>query len=238
MYYENTGTRSRPVLTRRTIPGNLKGPGISRACVVDWNNDGLPDLLADGAVFINEGTAKAPKWSQNGRQITIPWGVYSAPGLAGKMADMDGNGREDVSCDIGGNFYSVKGSAYSPVQVSLGSAKVNGRPIEHPGPGYGDAYSFTTMTDWDGDGLADLLWGTQQGNIYMHRNLGIAGSFEFAPGVKLRLITGEDLKVGPPVVASAEEAADFTILQGSRIRFFGGDIDGDKIKDLAVTDTY
>ncbi len=236
MYYENTGTRSQPSLTRKTIPGALKGPYISRATVVDWNNDKLADLLVGDMVYMNEGTASNPKWSNNTQQITIPWGIYSASGIMNKMVDMNGDGAADASSDIGGSFYSVSGSPYSPKDEHLGPAQVGGKRISYPGPGYGDHYSFTTMRDWDKDGKADLLWGTQQGNIYLHRNLG--NSFNFAEGIKLKLSNGEDLKVGPPVFDSPEKATDFTLLQGSRIRFMGDDFDGDGIDDLAVTDTY
>ena len=242
MYYENVGTRSKPDLTRRIIPGDLRGPDISRATVVDWNNDRLPDLLVSGggnlSVFINEGTPKNPKWQANARHLTIPWGIYSASGIVNSMVDMDGDGKVDASSDISGAFYSVSGSAYSPTEVGRGSAKVGGKPIVHPGPGYGDFYGFTTMRDWDKDGRADLLWGTQQGNVYLHRNLGGSDPFEFAAGVKLKLTTGEDLQVGPPVFDSPEMATDFTVLQGSRIRFMADDFDKDGIDDLAVTETY
>lgn len=238
MYYVNMGTPSSPQLTRRPIPGKLEGPGISRANVVDWNNDGLPDLFADGSVYFNEGTPKAPRWTTKGQRVNIPWGVYSAPGLVSQRVRAWSKGQKDIRMDGSGQFYAVGGTAYAPEQMDLGGATVDGKPIDHPGPGYGDGYRFTAMVDWDQDSLPDLLWGTQQGNIYLHRNLGKEGAFAFAPGVKLQLTTGEDLKVGPPVVASAAAATNFTVLQGSRIRFFGGDIDGDGILDLAVTDTY
>ena len=238
MYYENIGSRSQHSLTRKTIPGALKGQDISRATVVDWNNDKLADLLVCDLVYINEGTASNPKWSNNTKLVTIPWGLYSVAGIMNKMVDMNGDGTVDASTDIEGGFFSLLGSPYSPGEKHLGPAHAGGKLISHPGPGYGDYYSYTTMRDWDKDGKADLLWGTQQGNIYLHRNLGASSQFDFAEGVKLKLSTGEDLKVGPPVFDSPTKATDFTLLQGSRIRFMADDFDGDGIDDLAVTDVY
>ncbi len=247
MYYENTGTRALPNLTRRAMPktGDFPPGGeIARATVVDWNNDGLPDLLVNShgsdivSLFLNEGTPKKPMWPSNGKPLTIPWGLYTAAGLGNDIVDMDADGQGDVSINNGNSFYSITGSAYSPSRVNRGTATIGGKPIEHPGPGYGDGHRFTIMRDWDKDGRADLLWGTHQGNIYLHRNLGGSDPFEFAEGVKLKLNSGEDLKVGPPVVDSPEKAVDFTILQGSRINFMSDDFDGDGIDDLAVTETY
>jgi hypothetical protein len=51
------------------------------------------------------------------------------------------------------------------------------------------------------------------------------------------LTSGDDLKVGPPVVPR-DQATDFTTLQGSRILFVTADFDGDGILDLCVAETY
>ena len=46
-----------------------------------------------------------------------------------------------------------------------------GNRIEHPAP-RGDGWIFTQLADLDGDGRLDLLYGTHEGHIYLHRNLG------------------------------------------------------------------
>ncbi len=247
MYFENTGTKSAPNLARREMPKRGDFPkevGIARATVVDWNNDNLPDLLVNAHgghvtlfIFMNEGTPKNPKWA-DAKPVTLPWALYNAASMSNIMVDMEINGAKETVSAVGNMFFSITGSAPSPSEVNRGTAKVGGKPIKHHGPGYGDEYWFTTLRDWDRDGKTDLLWGTHQGNIYLHRNLGGADPFAFAEGIKLKLSTGEDLKVGPPVVDSPEKATDFTILQGSRIRFIAEDFDKDGIDDLAVTDTY
>jgi len=239
MYYKNSGTMSNPVLSRLPVTDQMKGPDISRVNVVDWDNDGLPDLLVKGTIlYINEGTANNPKWPQNGKTMNIPWGVYSAPAIVGSMVKMKVNGVAELIANSYDGFYAITGSIYSPEQKNRGTATANGKAINHPGPGYGDEYYFTSLSDWDNDGKADLLWGTHQGNIYLHKSLGDINAFNFDEGIKLKLLMGEDLKVGPAVVNSPSLATDFTILQGSRIRFTVNDFDGDGIKDLAITDTY
>ena len=53
MYFKNAGTARQPRLTRTDLPriGKFPGGAIARASVVDWNADGLDDLLVnDGMV--------------------------------------------------------------------------------------------------------------------------------------------------------------------------------------------
>lgn len=241
MYFKNIGAQSNPILNRHALPGNLEGPGISRATVVDWNNDQLADLLVSGggevSLFLNEGTAEKPLWSNaHAQSIKIPWGIYNVWGMLNDKVDMIING-EKMKVSVQGNqFLTVSGSAYSPTLEQLGTGKSGGHPIDHPGPGYGDPYGYTVLRDWNGDGKPDLLWGTHQGNIYLH--LGTDKPFDFESGIKLTLTDGSDLKVGPPVMDSPSKATDFTVLQGSRIVFIAADFDSDGIDDLAVTDTY
>src|SRR5262249_2123284 len=152
-------------------------------------------------VFMDQGTAQAPRWRMTDTSLTIPWGIVSSYALAGSAADVDGDGSPEMI--EGDEFFRVYGSPHSPHFERLAQALVNGKPIYHPGPGYGDPEYHTVLCDWDGDGVADLLWGTQQGNLFLHR--GIKGRpFSFEPGIQLKLVTGEPLKVGPPVVKPEE----------------------------------
>lgn len=250
MYFDNTDYG----LTRKPLPTIGKLPdengeaekrlhasfSIARASVADWNNDKLPDLLVNSGdqlyLYLNEGTADNPKWRITLKGLTIPWGIYKAYAMSINGIDMDADGTAEAV--TGTKFYSIAGSPYSPTQTYRGIPTVSGKPIEHPGPGYGDLWLYTGLSDWDKDGKVDLLWGTQQGNIYLHRGLGGSNLFDFDEGIKLKLNTGEALRVGPPVFDSPEDVVDFTILQGSRIRFLADDFDKDGIDDLAVTETY
>lgn len=242
MFYKNIGTVRAPRFTRVPLPrsGEFPEGTIARPSVVDWNNDGLPDLVVGFSgklyVFLNEGSARQPKWRMNHQALTGPWAFDRDVDLVGPAASVTPGARPDLL--VGSNFFSVTGSPYSPRITQVGMATSAGKPIQHPGPGYGDAYSFTYFHDWDRDGKPDLLWGTQQGNIYLHRGRGGKNPFDFEPGILLKLTTGEPIRVGPPVMASPEKVTDFTVLQGSRIQFVVTDFDGDGIEDLVVTDTY
>ena len=103
---------------------------------------------------------------------------------------------------------TLRGGIHAPSGEPRGVANVRGGPINHPGPGYGDGYHYTWMADWNDDGRADLLWGTQQGNIYLHLKDDGHDPTSFEEGELLTLSTGEPLRVGPPVVESPAEAKD------------------------------
>ncbi len=243
MYYRGGGDSKKPTFTRTPFPrdGQFPRGAIARPSLVDWNNDGLIDLMVnmrgDIFVYLNVGSARNPKWKTSEQHLTIPWGFTVGVDVVAESGDVTGDAQAEFL--TGQTFFSVRGSPHSPEILRLGSASVNGKPISHPGPGYGDAYYHTSLHDWDVDGKADLLWGTQQGNVFFHRAIGTKEKpFEFAEGVMLKTLDGQPVKVGPPVVASREQATDFTMLQGSRIRMLSADFDGDKVDDLIVTDTY
>src|SRR4029079_8334205 len=110
----------------------------------------------------------APMWEMNAKPLTGTWGFARDSGFTSAM-DMNGDGRMELLS--GSTFLGYDGSPYTPHSVPRGSISVDGHAINHPGPGYGDPYYCTAVCDWDHDGIADLLWGTQQGNLYLHRGL-------------------------------------------------------------------
>lgn len=243
MYFRNDGDARTPNLARVGLPrdGDFPRGQIARPVAIDWNEDGLVDLLVSDAsgdlrVFLNRGTQSTPRWDMNAEPLTLPWGFVPHMDFNGSWADFDGDGKHDVLA--GTNVRRLTGSVHAPEQVSAGRITSHGKPIEHPGPGYGDPYYFTCAADWDKDGHPDVLWGTHQGGIYLHRGDNDANPQSFDDGVALKLTTGETLRLGPEPVGSAEEAKDFTVLQGSRIVFLVTDFDGDGIDDIVATETY
>jgi hypothetical protein len=258
LYYENVGTKKAPVLERRPFPkqGEFPRGVIARATVEDFNRDGLPDLIVGdcgGNIYLceNIGEKGEPNWDfENARTLEGTWSFAptnlrssedsedSVSGDGHITASGTRSGTSEVEFLSGRSLVALVGSPHSPHWKPRGVAKVNGEPVHHESPNYGDPYNWNLMADWDGDGKKDLLSGTFQGNIFYHRRTGDPDNLSFEEGVKLKLTNGEDLKVGPPVYANREEVPDFTELQGSRIKFAVADFDGDGIQDLAVSDTY
>jgi hypothetical protein len=243
MLFEGTGDQGNHRFKRVPFPRTAGFPAgsIARPSVVDIDGNGLSDLFVSesgGNAYLlkNVGTAQAPLWDTKVTTLTIPWGFSRELDVSADMADFDGDGAREWI--VGNQILSIQGAPPSPGTKHLGIAHVNGRPIEHPGPGYGDPYFYSILCNWNGDSRADILWGTQQGNIYLHRNLANGDVLAFDEGTLLRLVDGEPLRVGPPIVESPKQATDFTILQGSRIVFTREDIDGDALADLVVGDTF
>jgi hypothetical protein len=174
----------------------------SRVDVVDYNRDGLPDLVlgcSRGGVvwFPNCGQAGEPRfpYSQvvhfdDGRPIDVGWG--SAP----RAVDWDGNGSFDLL--VGGERNRLlwcrnRGSPGQPrwhyegfVHTDDGQAlSLPTTPVpEGPDVFKLDYYPVVETVDWDGDDDLDLLAGGYiTGRIYWYENVGagVAG-----PRLKLR----------------------------------------------------
>ncbi|MCA9008997.1 MAG: VCBS repeat-containing protein [Planctomycetaceae bacterium] len=242
-YFLNIGTRNQPQFARRSFPkvGEFPHGEIARPTAVDFNADGLVDLLVnDGGgniyPFLNVGAPQSPKWNVEAVPLTIPWGFTKALDVSVVTANLDKDATPEFMA--GDQVMTLRGGVYAPVGERRGVANVRGVPIDHPGPGYGDGYYYTWLADWNGDGQADLLWGTQQGNIYLHLKSEGNDPTSFEEGELLTLSTGEPLRVGPPVVQSPADAKDFTVLQGSRILIATEDFDRDGLPDLMVSETY
>lgn len=217
-------------------------PGqIARPSLLHFNADELPDLLVSqtgGAVYVapNVGRAGQPLWEMPKKPLTIAWGFARDWNASATGADVDGDGVSELL--VGNVVWTVGGEIRSPKKVPLGVCRVDGQPIDHPGPGYGDPYSYSVLFDWNNDGRMDILWGTHQGNVYVHLQDGSDDLLAFEPGTLVELAAGAPVSVGPPIVENAEEAADFTVLQGSRIVFAVEDLDDDGADDLIVGDTF
>lgn len=170
-------------------------PGNNSASVVDWNGDGLPDLLygiSSGYVILaeNTGSHQQPKFDR--RQIIydadekpIDAGYDSSP----LSIDWNNDGVRDLligaekGCIL---YFRNSGNNKTPVFKFGGFVEADGKmlltpnwpiaelPKSKPGDVYpADYLAIPCVCDWDGDGDLDLLaGGFVTGRIFFFENLG------------------------------------------------------------------
>lgn len=210
-WYENTGTRNKPVFAAPRQLANDKGDirihtQFFVATVSDFDNDGRPDLILgdeDGCIY----------WARNTGRVTDGMPQFESPEAFRQEADLvkfgalstpcafdwDGDGKEDI---IAGNsageiaFIRNLSGGENPVWDAPKLFKVNGEAIKvmagENGSIQGPAerkYGYTVMTvaDWDGDGRPDIITNNIFGRVEWYRNLGGRDILELAPAQPVRV---------------------------------------------------
>ncbi|MFW6145769.1 MAG: FG-GAP repeat domain-containing protein [Planctomycetota bacterium] len=229
--YRNVGTAAAPAYSRfsyaqangmdLTLPGSGCMGVFPR--VIDWEGDGLLDLLvgrAGGEAMLFPNATGLPD-----ARLAFGAGTYLTAG--GMMIDVgaratpsyfdwDGDGRKDlVSGAYDGTIkvYADTGAGPAPALGMGVQAMTTAAVLDVPA-----SRSSPTMTDLDGDGLFDLVVGDTHGMLWAYLNVGTAQAplFEASP--------------------TALTAGGTTIdLPGSaRSRPFAGDYNDDGLVDLLV----
>ena len=143
----------------------------SAPVVVDWNNDGLLDLLIANELatqgirlYLNSGTTSNP--------VLTTWSYIQSSGsdinryrCCPQVYDMNGDGKKDLI--MGENdaqiyYYENTGTDAAPVFSGFEALQSNGTPL--------DLYTGTRLwvNDWDEDGNPDLLVSDFDGFVYVY----------------------------------------------------------------------
>ncbi len=168
---------------------------------MDWDNDGLKDLISgdtNGSVwyFRNTGTVKNPELARGKlikaggkiikKSITYENGVKIGTYSKLHIADWNGDGLIDIL--IGNTsemlYYKNTGnnndpSFAAPIEMKHAGGKFPDRPSPY-------------VIDWDKDGVVDLLVGTDRGAVFFHRNTGTNKDPELAKGKEVELVFDYD----------------------------------------------
>jgi hypothetical protein len=195
-FFENTGTREKPVYAKgRKLENNS---GIIRMdlemivpVAIDWNGDGHVDLIVgdeDGRVAYIKNTGsryngmplfESPRYFQQ-KAGNVKFGALPTP----FSVDWDGDGDQDI---IIGNsagyiaFIENRGGKnvpdFAPPKLLEADGKVIRIQAGSNGSIQGPAeakWGYTTLSvaDWDGDGLPDIIVNSIWGKVVWYKNVG------------------------------------------------------------------
>ncbi len=236
-YYENIGTRQKPVLRLVPFPSKGRFPfgALASPRAVSLNDDGKLDLVTsvDSQIYFirNIGTPTAPMFDADVQPLKTPWGAASLPFDGQYIRFGNHGGGPDVFTGTQIKLNSGKGTPgiYDKTVPLPGASQ-----ILHPAT-RGDPWDMRAYADLDGDGKPDILVTDNDGCVWFHRNIGTVDQPKFDPaGERLRTMTGELVQVGIPPA----DAAPFDKLQGARPWATVIDMNHTGFGDLAVSDEY
>ncbi|RJR19000.1 MAG: VCBS repeat-containing protein [Nitrospiraceae bacterium] len=180
LVFLNTNTNSHPILFSgkyiRADGADIDVGERATPVVADWNGDGKKDLLSgsmDGSirVFLNKGTDSEPVMESpyilkaGGRNLNI--GSRSAP----RVYDWNRDRLKDiVAGEMEGHVYLMinTGTDNKPVFEKAGKLFLrDGNVVRYPDQD-NEARSRLFVTDWNNDGLNDLLSGGRDGRVILY----------------------------------------------------------------------
>jgi WD40 repeat protein len=216
---------------------DIEVPGYSVPSLADWNNDNLKDLIVgegggfeDGRirVYLNVGTESEPAFSQyfyvqsDEDDLTCP--ESGCMGCFPRVVYWDADMRKDLligQADGTIKIFLNKGTDEEP-SFEAGRFITAGPDNENLDVG---ARATPTLTDWNNDGMIDLVVGSYDGKIRVYLNDGLSGGIP--PGFGLSMPSGNVvLQNGEDLVVPSRRSSPEVL-----------DLDGDGKKDLLTGNT-
>ncbi|WP_313541050.1 GH25 family lysozyme [Leifsonia aquatica] len=154
--------------------------------VGDFNGDGRPDFIArrsDGTLWFYAGTGSVSGTSDPGYrpavQIGTGWGIYDT--LVGAL-DLDRDGLPDlIARKPDGTVYAYRGTGKAGVAGGEGYTSA-----VQVASGWGTYADITSVGDFSGDGISDLVGRKSDGTLWLIAGTGrIANGSTFAPAVQI-----------------------------------------------------
>jgi hypothetical protein len=176
--FENEGGTGRPAF-RESGPLPIEGSYHYAPALGDLNGDGFADLVLgtwqDGIlVYLNRasGGSRGERWSaEPTMRLQLSRGSNAVPALG----DMDGDGDLDLLAGESSGEVNLWRNAGSPSEASFVLVTDNLAGID------AGRRSAPALGDWDGDGLPDLLLGSESEGVSLWMNGTSHGEFLFVP---------------------------------------------------------
>ena len=176
----NTNTNTKPILDGGSYikaGGGILNAGARAAPIVDnWNGDEKKDLLigsTDGTIkiYLNRGMDSSPVFDSPSLLQIGGKDFYLGSRVAPRIYDWDKDGLKDILIgEMEGYVYYLKNAGTNDIPIFNKSEKLllgNGDFLQYPEPtGYPRSRIF--ITDWNNDGLADILLGGKDGRVMLY----------------------------------------------------------------------
>ena len=217
-------------------------PGYSVPSFVDWNNDGLQDLVvgeggvtgtvAPGKVrvYLNVGTEQEPRFKDHfcvrtpGQDLTLtPDGCM---GCFPRVVDWDEDGRKDLLVGLSDGTVRIYRNLHDANDPWFDSGKNLRVGLTSAAPDLDVGLRATPIVvDWNSDGMLDVVVGGWDGLIHVFENCGCGGSVP--PRFSLTV----------PAGVAVQENGHNLVVPSVRSSPVVMDLDGDGKKDLLTGNT-